>query len=189
MNGTQDIFSVQEVTDGTFGYYSNYSSHPYDHNIISINGKEVYPLIKIPTTNDDLVYKGTFTQKSITTKKPNILASYNWWCCCWWCWYLYAWYGTCSWSYCFSSFCCGSYDFGKITKLNEQRYKWEIYKLVPIHRYIHNIYDYDHREILKTDNKKCTQYTAGCLDGKYWLDSQNRVKLYYAHLEGFYWNS
>ncbi len=185
LNGTQDIFSVQEVTDGAFGYYSNYSSHPYDHNIVSINGKEVYPLIKIPTINDDLVYKGEFTQKSITTKKPNILAG--------------AIGGAAAGGAGVAMlgmvpvvglivlvvFVVVAMIFGKITKLNEQRYKWEIYKLVPIHRYLHNIYDYDHREILKADNKKCTQYTAGCLDGKYWLDSQNRVKLYYAHLEGF----
>lgn len=77
LDGTSDIFSIQEVSNGAyedFGYYSNYNAHPYKSNIVSINGKQVAPIKEIPIIMDALVYEGKFMQKSIQTKKPNFKA-------------------------------------------------------------------------------------------------------------------
>ncbi len=143
LDGTQDIFFVEEDTEGAFGYYSNYTSHPYKHNFISIDNKEILPLKEIPIINDPLVYESKFTQVSILSKSPN--------------WLIGGIAGV------GSGMAVGSFGtglpiaiavtvivaaiFGKKQKYNEQNGSWIVYKLVPINRYVQNIYGYDHRII------------------------------------------
>ena len=174
LDGTQDIFSIQEVTTGDFGYYSNYSSHPFQNNVITINDKQVYPILPIPIIDDPLIYESSFTQTSILTKSPNIvagsiggaIAGYG-------AHYLALMGPTVIGLVVIVVFVIVAAIFGKKQKFNEQNYKWIIYKLVPMPRYVENIYGYDHRFI--TYNP----------DGSIYVDGSNRVKLVYAELEGF----
>ncbi|MDK2063327.1 hypothetical protein PT447_00135 [Aliarcobacter butzleri] len=168
LNGTQDIYSIQEVITGDFGYYSNYNSHPFTNNVVKVNNKQVYPIKETPVLDDPLIYEGNFKQTSIFTIRPN---------------YLVGFFTGGVVSVALSeitgitlgniTFMIASIIFNKKVKLNEQRFKWVIYKLVPQERYIHNIYGYDHR-VLKLNP-----------DGTVYVDSQNRVKLIYAELDGF----
>lgn len=175
LDGLQDIYSVQEVVTGDFGHFSNYNAHPYNNNVVRVNEKEVYPIMPIPVINDPLVYDGTFTQVSITTKEPNIAAG--------------AMGGAAAGAAAYYGqlliaagpigivvlvvFVVVAILFGKKQKFNEQSYKWTIYKLVPQERYIENVYGYDHRTLVKN------------LDGSIYSDSEGRYKLIYAELEGF----
>lgn len=168
LDGTQDIFSIQEVVTGDFGYYSNYNSHPFANNIISINDKEVYPIKPMPVLDDALIYEGNFTQTSIMTKKPNMLAAYL--------------TGGVAMTAISSAtgmiigsvvFIIAQILFAKKQKFNEQTFKWIIYKLVPQQRYMTNVYGYDHRILTLNE------------DGTVYVDAMNRVKLVYAEVEGF----
>lgn len=185
LDGTQDVFSIQEVVDGNFGYYSNYNGHYFRNNVVTINGKEVYPIIPIPVLSDPLIYTGSFVQHSITTKKPNLLAAAL----------LGGGIGVFQ-AQANSSWVVSMLNpmgpviliamlFGKKVKLNEQSYKWRIYKLVPQHRYYRNIYNYDHRLVLREDGKMCKQSDSVCMSGKYKLDANNRMTLIYADIDGF----
>ena len=148
LDGTSDIFAIQEVSNGNyedFGYFSNYNSHPYKSNLIEINGKEVFPLREIPVIQDPLVYNAKFLQTSITSKKPNIQMGAAGGAAA----------GAAATAY-FSSigplmmagpigwivaivivvFVVVAMIFGKKQKLNEQNFEWIIYKLIPNERYI-----------------------------------------------------
>lgn len=166
-DGTQDIFSIQEVVSGNFGYYSNYNSHPYTNNIIKINDKEVYPIKKTSVIDDSLIYTGDFKQTSITTKKPNYLVGF-----------LTGGVISVALSKITGmvigniTFMIASIIFAKKLKLNEQSYEWTLYKLVPVERYKENIYGYDHR-ILKLNDDN----TMNITDGK--------VTLIYGKIDGF----
>ena len=181
LDGTQDIFSVQEVVTGDFGYFSNYNSHPFINNVVSINEKEVYPLKPIPILDDPLIYEGNFTQTSITTKKPNIVAGSIGGAAAGGATYALSSYAPAlmtnpvGWIILavVVVFVIVAMIFGKKQKFNEQKYKWIIYKLVPQERYIYNVYGYDHR-ILKLN-----------ADGTVYVNPQNKLKLIYAELEGF----
>jgi hypothetical protein len=168
LDGTQDIFSVQEFVSGDFGYYSNYNSHPYENNIVKINDKQVYPIKPIPVIDDPLIYEGDFVQTSIMTKKPNYLVGF-----------LTGGVISVALSEITGNilgnitFMIASIIFGKKQKLNEQTFSWVIYKLVPSERYINNIYGYDHRKLTLNE------------DGSIYVDEKNRVKLIYTELNGF----
>jgi hypothetical protein len=167
LDGTQDIFSVQEVVTGDWGYYSNYNSHSIQNNVVTVNDKEVYPIIPIPIIDDPLVYEGDITQTSIMTTEPNIVAGFL--------------SGGVV-SVAMSSmtgviigpvtFIIVSILFAKKQKYNEQSFHWIIYKLVPHQRYISNVYGYDHR-VLKLND-----------DGSVYVTGDNKVKLIYAEFEG-----
>ncbi|KAB7889566.1 C-type lectin domain-containing protein [Poseidonibacter ostreae] len=168
LDGTQDIFSIQEVVTGDFGYYSNYNSHPYQNNVVTVNDKEIYPIMPVPILDDPLVYESSFKQTSIMTKKPNVVAGFL---------------AGGAVSVALSSatgliigsvvFMVVAIIFGKKQKFNEQNLNWTIYKLVPIPRYVENIYGYDNRRIVYNQ------------DGSIYVDGSNRVKLIYAELKGF----
>lgn len=183
LDGTQDIFSVQEVVTGDFGYYSNYNSHPFVDNLVKINDKQVFPIKGFPIIEDPLIYEGTFTQTSILTKKPNIVAGSMGGAAAGAASYAYLSQlgqialsaGPIGWiiAIVIVVFVIVTMIFGKKQKFNEQRFSWIIYKLVPQERYITNIYGYDHRIVTLND------------DGTVYIDSKNRLKLVYARLNGF----
>lgn len=166
-NGTQDIFSIQEVVSGNFGYYSNYNSHPYKNNVVKINDVEAYPIKKMSVIDDSLIYTGDFEQTSITTKKPNYLVGF-----------LTGGVISVALSEITGmvigniTFMIASIIFAKKQKLNEQYYEWTLYKLVPVERYEKNIYGYDNR-ILKLNSSNTMDITNG------------KVTLIYAKLSGF----
>jgi len=153
-DGNEDVFSIQEVVDGQFGYYSNHTTWPYVNNVVTYQGLELLPIKKVPTIKDALVYEGIFKQVSILTKKPAIL--------------LGAVSGAVS-GFVASPAILGlvtttfgigmvvvvvfvlvALIFGPKKKYNEQWNYWSVYKYVPKERYIINIYNYDYR-ILVTD--------------------------------------
>lgn len=136
LDGTEDVFSIQESVSGVFGYYSNYTTPDYKHNIVTVGGNEVYPLKPIPVIDDPLIYNGAFRQDSILTKSPNIVAG------------AIAGAGAIG--------AVGLIEavviaylvaaiFGKKKKYNEQWAYWAIFKLVPVSRYVDNVYGYDFR--------------------------------------------
>jgi len=169
--GDSDIFFIEEVVDGAFGYYSNHTTWPYLNNIVKYEDKELSPIKPITTIEDHLIYEGIFYQISILTKKPNILAG--------------AIGGAAAGG--------GAYQMGAMTsigatgiglivlvvfvlvaaifgpkkKYNEQYNFWIIYKLVPVIRYIDNVYGYDYR-IMTLDtqgNRKIYQTDKGNVNG------------------------
>jgi hypothetical protein len=162
-NGLKDIFSIQEVVEGKFGYYSNHTTHPYKNNIVSVNNKEIAPLKELSSISDKLIYEGKFKQISRRTKKPKYLtgalggasagaaATY----------FGIATLGvgiiTSAVAYLVVSI------FGKRVKLNEQFNFWSVYKILPPNKYINNIYGYDFRTKKELDNKdiKLTYITFG----------------------------
>lgn len=162
LDGTQDIFSVQEVTGGEWGYYSNYSSHPYKHNFISIDGKEIMPLKDIPRINDPLIYSSSFTQTSIIAKGPySMLAPV---------------FGGNGGGMATLILVATIFlapvaiimliVFGK-KKYNEQKGFWIVYKLVSPQRYIQNPFNYDHR-ILDVDANGVPKLHNGKYKLTYW---------------------
>ncbi|WP_294961498.1 interleukin-like EMT inducer domain-containing protein [Sulfurimonas sp.] len=67
INGYRDIFSIQEYTEGTFGYVSNYIFKLPENNIVLLDGKEVSPIIGQTPTIYDLLYdhaNGQHTEKT-----------------------------------------------------------------------------------------------------------------------------
>lgn len=178
-DGTQDIFSIQEVVTGDFGYFSNYNSHPFINNVVKLgklgSEKEVYPIKKMSMIDDNLIYEGHFTQQSITTKKPNIAAGVIGGSTAGVATYLMLTTGPIGWIVAAVVVIVGvicAMIFGKAQKFNRQFYDWKIYKLVPVERYIKNIYGYDKRIPLLNDD----QTTLTVANGK--------VTLFYAHLYG-----
>lgn len=182
LDGLQDIYSVQEVVDGDFGYYSNYNGHYFRNNVINVNEKEVYPIMPIPVITDSLVYSGEFVQTSILTKSPNIVAGAAGGVAA----------GAATAGYmAYASvamtagpigliaaavivvFVVAAMVFGKKTKLNEQKYDWIVYKWVPQERYVANIYGYDHRTLQKND------------DGSVYVNTEGNLKLIYINIYGF----
>lgn len=204
LDGTSDIFAIQEVSNGgfeEFGYFSNYNSHPYKSNVISINGKEVYPLKQIPVLSDPLVYDAKFTQISITTKKPNIAAG--------------ALGGAAAGAATYAAFAVSAGSatlagaapllgmgpigwiifivivvfvvvamiFGKKQKFNEQYLDWIIYKLIPNERYVKS-----EAEKWKNEGDKPKNYKN--YSNKYDHRKEpkvigNNTKVVYARMNGF----
>lgn len=212
LDGTSDIFAIQEVSNGSyeeFGYFSNYNTHPYKSNVVSINGKEVYPLKSIPVLDDALVYDGKFLQTSITTKKPNYTAGAIGGVAA----------GAAAVAYVAVSaaiaagaataaaalaaakaaltmgpigwiiaiilivFVLVSMIFGKKTKLNEQNIDWIIYKLIPINRYVKSQADEWSAETNRLDNYK--NYHNKYDHRKQPTIIGNNVKVTYASVKGF----
>lgn len=174
LDGTQDIFSVQEVVTGDWGYFSNYNSHPIQNNIVTVNDKQVYPIMPIPIIDDPLVYEGDITQTSILTKKPNLVAGAIGGAASAGTYALLA-TNPVGWviaAILIVAFVVFTVLFGKKQKFNEQEFKWTIYKLVPHQRYISNVYGYDHRILQLND------------DGSVYVDGNNNVKLVYAEMYG-----
>jgi hypothetical protein len=157
-DGNKDIFYIESITKNSFGYYSNYSTWDYKENVVGFEGKEIFPLIPITSINDNLVYKAWFKQTSIRSVSPNILAgtvggatagaaSYG---------------ATTAGLVSLSSTGIGAIAvavfvivaiiFASRKKYNEQENFWIIYKMVPVERYVENIYGYDQRIVVKNSN-------------------------------------
>jgi len=153
INGLKDIFLVTDETSGTFGFFSNYVRKSYQDSIVTINGKEVLPIIPLAHIRDDQIkYYYNMIQYSILTKRPNIVAGFI------------AGGGVGA-----ASAVAGSGDllvlgpasiagylaaaiFGKKTKLNRQEEVWVVYKMVPTKIYnTNNYYGYDERVFLPYD--------------------------------------
>lgn len=211
LDGTSDIFAVQEITGGNyedFGYFSNYNTHPYLSNVISINGKEIYPLKSIPIIDDPLIYSGKFLQISITTKKPNYTAGAIGGVAAGAATAAYiagsaaiaaAAAGTSAMAAAGAAFTMGPIGwivaiviivfvlvtmiFGKKTKLNEQHIDWVIYKLIPVSRYINSQADAWQNESNKTE--KYRSYHNKYDHRKEPTVVGNNVKVIYASVKGF----
>ena len=155
IDGNQDIFFIEGVVDGKFGYYSNYTTWPYVNNVVRYQNKQLFPIKPITQINDSLIYEGIFHQISILTKKPNILAG--------------AVGGAAVGAVTVGLTALGATGigivvvvvfvvvaaiFGPKKKYNEQYNYWIIYKMVPIKRYVNNIYGYDYRIMDKTPSGK-----------------------------------
>ena len=74
INGLTDIFLIEDKIEGSWGYASNYFSTAHVSNVVSINGKEAFPIVQPSLISDQLDYLSKIQQGSITTKKPRILA-------------------------------------------------------------------------------------------------------------------
>lgn len=78
-NGIHDIYSIQEYTNGDFGYFSNYESAIPENNIVTVNDREIFPIIN----NDYVVSSINFDYDIVTTtqitkhRSPDQYAGYN----------------------------------------------------------------------------------------------------------------
>lgn len=167
LNGLTDVYSIQEVVTGGFGYYSNFNYHPFLNSSAKVNELNAYPIEAIPIITDDLIYDSYLQQVSITTKSPNFVAGalggaaaggiakfvLDW--------------GAAGITIAvIVVFAIFTAIFGKKIKLNEQTFDWSIYKLLNQSYYSANPYGYDQRTI----------------DG---LNEVGELKIIYAELSGF----
>jgi len=172
-DGNRDIFAIQEVVGGDFGYYSNHTTWYYQSDIVTYEDKQLFPIKPVSTIEDPLVYKGVFTQISILTKSPNILAGAIGGAAA----------GAAAAAYVTAIttltatgigilvvvvFVIVAAIMGPKKKYNEQYEFWIIYKMVPVERYIDNIYGYDYRIMDMNDDGTRKIYTG------------NKYKLIYA---------
>lgn len=150
-NGTRDIFYIEDVVQGVFGYSSNYLGHPYKDNVVVLNGKEAFPITRVPSIIDELDYMSIIKQRSILTKKPNYVA------------------GAIAGSAAGAGYALYTTAlsvpvlgviivvvavivallFAKKVKLNEESIYWLLYKDIQKGDYMINVYDYDKR--IRTD--------------------------------------
>jgi hypothetical protein len=80
INGFKDIFAVQEYTEGSFGYISNYLFRLPKNNTIWIDNKEVSPIIgQTPVIYPELYdyNNGQHTEKTKNRTPSNVKASYS----------------------------------------------------------------------------------------------------------------
>lgn len=79
INGYSDIFSVQEYTDGDFGYIVNHLFIPPKNNIVKLDNKEISPIFHHETATEDLLYKYDAKKTTIIVKnrKPEQNAPYT----------------------------------------------------------------------------------------------------------------
>lgn len=68
INGYSDVFSIQEYTDGSFGYISNYAFRLPQNNIVMLDGREVSPIIEQSPINYQFRYDFSQAQHNQTTK-------------------------------------------------------------------------------------------------------------------------
>ena len=68
IDGLKDIFSVQEYTEGRFGYMSNYTMALPINNVIKIGELEISPIVQHLPINKPLKYDYKVEQKTQTTK-------------------------------------------------------------------------------------------------------------------------
>lgn len=75
-NGLEDIFSVEQVMDGEWGYYSNYLNPMPKENTIKVANLQISPIegSELVTISDPINYSYAHQNRSTTTKKPNFLA-------------------------------------------------------------------------------------------------------------------
>lgn len=78
IDGVKDIYSVQEYTEGRFGYFSNYNMILPLNNIIKIDDREISPINQQIGVDRSLNYNFNIGQKTQTTKnkKPTAEAYY-----------------------------------------------------------------------------------------------------------------
>ena len=169
-NGNEDIFAIQETVEGKFGYYSNHTTWNYKNNVVTYEDKELFPIKPISTIQDPLIYEGIFKQISILTKKPNILAGAVGGAVAGGAAYYAGLAATGIGLVVIAVFAIVAAIFGPRKKYNEQYNYWIIYKLVPVSRYIDNVYGYDYRIMDKND------------DGTRKVYSGNMYKLIYMEL-------
>jgi len=74
IDGTNDIFSIQEYADGAFGYASNYHFVLPRNNEVFLDGKEIFPIVRQNPLNMNLDYKYFVKQYTQRTKneEPDI---------------------------------------------------------------------------------------------------------------------
>lgn len=68
IDGHTDIFSIQEYADGKFGYASNYHFLLPKNNKVSIDGKELFPILKQHPIDLPLFYDYYVSQRTQNTK-------------------------------------------------------------------------------------------------------------------------
>lgn len=152
-DGNKDIFYIEEVTDGPFGYYSNYTTLPYKNNVIKYQDKELAPIKRVSVIDDGIVYEGIFEQISILTSSPNIVAGAIGGTAAGGAAALYTSLSTTGIGLvAVAVFVVIAILFASETKYNEQYGFWEVYKYVPISKYVDNIYNYDYRLFAKNDD-------------------------------------
>lgn len=155
-DGLKDIFYIEDVVTGNFGYTSNYLTHLYQDNVVTVNGREAFPLERTSIIDDELQYHIKMHQTSIlaTEINPTVAAM-----------------GGATVAVAGASY-AGAFGltlaismpvfaviivivivlvllFQDETKYNEESIYWILYKDVPKTEYITNVYDYDGR--LKQD--------------------------------------
>jgi len=154
-DGLKDIFFIEDVVTGAFGYTSNYLIHPYQDNLVTIDGKEAFPFEVTPIIQDPLSYNAKIHQTSILAKNINPKVA--------------AMGGAgiavagASAAEMLGTLIITMPEFAVIvivivvlvllfqdnTKYNEESIYWILYKDIPKAEYIDNVYGYDGR--LKTD--------------------------------------
>ena len=70
-NGYEDIFSIQEYTEGDFGYFSNYLFKLPKLNTVLFDGKEVSPIVQMTPIEYPEKYDFYVAQTKQTTKNQN----------------------------------------------------------------------------------------------------------------------
>lgn len=68
IDGHSDIFSIQEYADGKFGYASNYHFLLPKNNQVSIDGKELFPILRQHPIDLPLLYDFYVSQRTQNTK-------------------------------------------------------------------------------------------------------------------------
>lgn len=68
LNGITDIYSIQEYADGKFGYASNFHFPLPKNNKVSIDGKEIFPIVEQHALELPLQYRWHVSQRTQRTK-------------------------------------------------------------------------------------------------------------------------
>lgn len=78
-NGYSDIYSIQEYTEGDFGYYTNYSSAFPKNNVVKVKNREVFPIINNRSVPSILNYNYSVQATTQMTKhrSPDSYNGYN----------------------------------------------------------------------------------------------------------------